>query len=155
MPYQLSALSRRHLVGVHPDLVACVQAAIALTPQDFRVHEGVRTLARQKALVAAGASRTLHSRHLTGHAVDLLALVGGVPRYDWPLYHRIAPAMGQAARDLGLIVTWGGSWKDVRAIRTPEDAEAALAAYASACRRKGRKPFMDGPHYELSLGTHP
>lgn len=155
MPYHLSALSRRRLVGVHPDLVACVQAAIALTPQDFRVQEGVRTVARQRALVADGASQTMDSRHITGHAVDLVALVGGVPRWDWPLYYRIVPAMAQAARDLRLPLIWGGTWAYPGGIHTPEEAELAVLAYGDACRAKGRRPFADGPHFELDRRAYP
>jgi peptidoglycan L-alanyl-D-glutamate endopeptidase CwlK len=155
MPYRLSALSRRHLVGVHPDLVACVQEAIALTPQDFRVQEGVRTVARQRALLASGASQTMDSRHLTGHAVDLVALVGGVPRWDWPLYYSIVPAMAEAARKLRLPLIWGGTWAYCGNILTPEDAELAVLAYGDASRAKGRRPFTDGPHYQLDRRAYP
>lgn len=127
MPFSLSALSRRRLNGVHPDLVRVVERAIAITPVDFRVNEGRRSKRRQAELVAAGASQTLDSRHITGHAVDLVALVNGGVRWDWPLYHRIAEAMKQAARDVGVPLTWGGDWKT----------------------------FKDGPHYELPRSKYP
>lgn len=125
--FVLGARSRRRLAGVHPDLVAVVERAIRITPVDFGVLEGVRSLARQKELVAAGASRTLRSRHLTGHAVDLGAWVGGTFRWDWPLYPPIARATKAAAEDLGVTVTWGGDWKR----------------------------FRDGPHFELSWKQYP
>jgi peptidoglycan LD-endopeptidase CwlK len=127
VPFVLSAASRKRLTGVHPDLIRIVERAITLTPVDFVVTEGVRTLARQRQLVAAGASRTLKSRHLTGHAVDVAALVGGQVRWDWPLYGRIAVAMKQAAKDLGLPLIWGGDWKS----------------------------FKDGPHFELPATRYP
>lgn len=127
MPYSLSSVSRKNLTGVHPDLVKVVERAIELTAVDFRVIEGLRTLARQKQLVAKGASQTLRSRHLTGHAVDLAAIVGGTVRWDWPLYDRIAVAMKQAAEDVGVPIEWGGDWAR----------------------------FKDGPHYQLPWSSYP
>jgi peptidoglycan L-alanyl-D-glutamate endopeptidase CwlK len=127
MSFRLSQRSLARLEGVHPDLVAVVKAAIARSPVDFMVTEGRRTPERQKALVAAGASRTLNSRHLTGHAVDVAAVVDGQVRWDWPLYPRIAAAFKAAARDLGVPLCWGGDWKTLR----------------------------DGPHFELDRKACP
>lgn len=95
MSFSLGARSESRLEGVHADLVRVVRRAIAITPVDFTVLEGVRTVARQRQLVDAGASRTMNSRHLTGHAVDLGAIVAGKVRWDWPLYHQIAKAMAR------------------------------------------------------------
>ena len=85
MPFVLGSKSLARLNGVHPDLVKVVKAAIKLSEVDFTVLEGLRTLTRQKQLFAAGATKTLNSRHLTGHAVDLGALIGGTVRWDFPL----------------------------------------------------------------------
>ncbi len=125
--FTLSANSYRKLEGVHPQLVRVVELAIALTEVDFTVTEGVRTYARQKALVEAGASTTMNSRHLTGHAVDLAAYVNGKIAWDWPLYHKIAAAMKQAAKELNVAIVWGGDWKS----------------------------FPDGPHFELDRKVFP
>lgn len=113
--------------GVHPHLVAVVEAAILISPIDFMVTEGLRTRQRQAELVKAGASRTLNSRHLTGHAVDICALVGGHVRWDWPLYPRIAEAFKTAAAKQGVSIVWGGDWPKLR----------------------------DGPHYELDARRYP
>ena len=121
MTYHLSQRSRTRLRGVHSDLVAVVEAAILRTEVDFMVTEGLRDSARQALLVKAGASRTLNSRHLTGHAVDVAALIEGQVRWVWPLYGRIAEAFKTAARDLGVPLTWGGDWTRLK----------------------------DGPHFEL------
>lgn len=75
--FTLGKTSLNELRGVHPDLVALVKRAIALTAQDFTVHDGLRTLAEQQQLIAAGASQTMDSRHLSGHAVDLVPYVNG------------------------------------------------------------------------------
>ena len=118
----LNKKSIDRLSGVHPDLVAVVQLAIQLSDIDFQVIEGVRSKARQEQLVKAGASKTLNSRHLTGHAVDLCALINDSVRWDWPLYSKIADAMKQAATQLKISIEWGGDWRT----------------------------FKDGPHFELS-----
>lgn len=108
MGFRLSTRSLRRLDGVHPRLVALAREAIALSPVDFMVTEGLRTRARQAALVRAGASRTKHSRHLTGHAIDVAALIDGQVRWDWPLYPRIAAAFKAAAVRQGTAIVWGG-----------------------------------------------
>ncbi|MGX1692900.1 M15 family metallopeptidase [Brevundimonas naejangsanensis] len=127
MSFRLSQRSRAALQGVHPDLVAVVEAAIELTPVDFMVTEGLRTAARQAELVRAGASRTLNSRHLTGHAIDVAAWFDGQVRWDWPLYPRIAEAFKAAAKGRGIPLIWGGDWPRLR----------------------------DGPHFELDRGAYP
>lgn len=126
MSFRFSARSRGHLQGLHPDLVRVAERAIRLTEVDFMITEGLRTPARQAQLVRAGASRTLNSRHLTGHALDVAAWVDGQVRWDWPLYPRIAAAFKQAARELGVPIVWGGDWK-----------------------------FKDGPHFELDRKAYP
>jgi peptidoglycan L-alanyl-D-glutamate endopeptidase CwlK len=127
MRYQLGQRSRERLQGVHPDLVRVVERAIELTSVDFTVLEGLRTTDRQKTLVAAGASKTMNSRHITGHAVDLGAYVDGQVDWSWPLYERIAAAMKLAAKELGVAITWGGDWSS----------------------------FRDGPHFELDRKAYP
>jgi len=126
MTFKLSARSRKAMEGVHSDLVRVVERAIQLTTVDFVVLEGRRTVERQKELFAQSATKTMNSRHLTGHAVDLAAWVGSV-RWDWPLYNHIASAMKQAARELNVPVIWGGDWIS----------------------------FRDGPHFELDRRTYP
>lgn len=106
--YMLGKRSRENLEGVHPDLVAVVERAIQLTKQDFTVIEGMRTLARQEQLVSKGASKTMNSRHLTGHAVDLVPYPVA---WDWPLFYPIADAMKLAAKELDVDLEWGGDWR--------------------------------------------
>jgi len=149
--------SRRRLVGVHPDLVLVVERAISLTACDFAVTEGLRMPERQRELVAAGASQTLDSRHLTGHAVDLAAYVGGRISWDWPLYYQIADAMRAAARATSIPIRWGGIW-DRRLNDLPAGAEALeseVAAYVARRRSAGAKVFLDGPHFELPREEYP
>lgn len=124
---QLDSRAEKNLAGVHPDLVKIVRRAAEITSIDFTVTEGLRTVARQKQLVAVGASKTMRSRHLTGHAIDLAAKVNGTIRWDWPLYAKLAVAMKTAAEGLGLSVEWGGDWRS----------------------------FKDGPHFQLPWEKYP
>lgn len=127
MSYVLSKKSLDRLSGVHHDLVEVVKRAIEITEVDFTVLEGVRSKTRQEQLVKAGASQTMRSRHLTGHAVDLGAYVAGQVRWDWPLYYKIADAVKKAAAELNVPIEWGGDWKT----------------------------FKDGPHFQLPFKEYP
>jgi peptidoglycan L-alanyl-D-glutamate endopeptidase CwlK len=115
------------LASIHPHLADVVRRAAMYLPFELLVVEGLRTLARQRELVAKGASKTLKSRHLTGHAVDLAPILDGEVRWDWPLFHQIAPAMKHAADDLDVAIIWGGDWRS----------------------------FKDGPHFELDRKVYP
>lgn len=132
MTTPLDARSERNLTGVHPDLVRVIREAHATSAQrtdglSFVVIEGLRTKARQAQLVASGASRTMDSRHLTGHAVDIMATVRGKGRWDWPLYATLGALVKAEAARLGVPITWGGDWPRLR----------------------------DGPHFELSRKAYP
>lgn len=106
----LTAKSESKLAGVHPDLIAIVRQAFILCP-NFIVTDGVRTMARQSELFAMGATRTMNSYHLTGHAVDLCWLEqNGKANWAWSLYQKIDNAMQKSAAELKLQVTWGGNW---------------------------------------------
>jgi len=108
MAYSLSFRSRQRLSGVHPDLVAVVKRAIEITKQDFSVLEGIRGIDRQRKLVKEGKSTTMNSRHLTGHAVDLVPYPVS---WDWEYFYPIADAMKAAAKELDVDLEWGGDWK--------------------------------------------
>ncbi len=125
--FYLGDSSLKRLQGIHPDLISVVDLAIRKTEVDFTVLEGLRNLKRQAELFEAGASKTMRSRHLTGHAVDLGAYVAGGIRWDWPLYYKIADAMKTAATELDIKIEWGGDWRS----------------------------FKDGPHFQLPWKDYP
>ncbi len=120
-----------------------VGRAAAMSDLDFTVLEGRRTLARQKQLMAQGATRTLNSRHLTGHAVDLAPMIGGTVSWDWPLYHRLADVMRSASAHEKVPIRWGGTWKLLSAIQGPITAKILS------------RSFPDGPHFELPRANYP
>ena len=123
----LGSRSLSRLEGVHPDLVRVVRKAADLSTLDFTVLEGLRTLARQKQLLAQGATTTMRSRHLDGHAVDLGAMVAGQVRWDWPLYYKVAEVVKAAAQAEKVPLEWGGDWRK----------------------------FKDGPHWQLPWASYP
>lgn len=144
--FKLSKRSLDRLVGVHPDLVQIVQRAIEITPIDFGITEGLRSVERQKTLVASGASKTMNSRHITGHAVDVAAYIGSSVRWDWGLYVQIAEAFRTSAQELNIPLVWGGCWV---VINREIDLDGAVARYTERKRREGGRPLLDGPHFEL------
>lgn len=132
MSITLSQKSLTKLDGAHPDLARVIKRAAVLSSIDFTVLEVLRTVARQKELVAKGASKTMKSRHLPGadgksRAVDIAPLDGGQVSWAWPLYHKLAPIIKQAAKDEGVAIEWGGDWKS----------------------------FRDGPHWQLTWKDYP
>ena len=106
--YKLSQRSLDRLKGVHPDLVKVVKRAIELTEHDFSVIEGVRSVETQREYVAKGVSKTMNSRHITGHAVDLYPVGRPTP---WDKCAVVAQAMKKAADELGVPIVWGGDWR--------------------------------------------
>lgn len=154
MGYILGARSRAKLAGVHPTLVAVVERAILHTSQDFGVHDGRRTLAFQRQLVAKGASRTLKSKHLPqadgySHAVDLVPFIGGQLRWEWVPIWNIACAVDAAATELRVRLVWGAVWD--RCMMDYGGSPAALKGAVEAYKIRHPGPdFLDGPHYQLA-----
>lgn len=148
---ELDARSLKRLEGVHDDLVEVVKVAFDRSAQPFIVTEGLRSLDRQKQLVSAGASKTMRSRHLTGHAVDLAAFIdlngngekdiNETIRWDWPLYFKLADAMRIAAEQLDVPVEWGGHWR--------------LLNGNGPIREDDLAKFADGPHFQLPWREYP
>ncbi|WP_431221711.1 M15 family metallopeptidase [Serratia sp. L9] len=125
--FRFSQRSEGNLVGVNPALVKVVRRALELTAVDFGITEGLRSKERQKELLAAGKSQTLNSRHLTGHAVDVVAYLGRDISWEWKYYEQIATAFKRASSELNIPIEWGGDWKTLK----------------------------DGPHFQLTLKDYP
>jgi hypothetical protein len=124
---KFTARSEDRLVGVHPDLVRVMRLALNYSLVPFSITEGLRSMARQRDLVREGKSQTLKSRHLTGHAVDVVAIPAGVVSWEWDYYAQVAVAVQQAARECGINLEWGGEWKTLK----------------------------DGPHFQLPHKDYP
>lgn len=125
--WKLSARDMTRLNGVNPAIVRVLTRAADDGAPQFAVIEGLRTIARQKELVARGASKTMKSRHIHGFAVDIAPIIGGKVSWDWPAFYPLARAIKAAALAEKVNLTWGGDWRS----------------------------FVDGPHWELPHKTHP
>lgn len=152
--FKLSKRSISRLNGVHPDLVAVVNRAIEITKVDFAVTEGLRTLATQRKYVATGKSQTMNSKHLKqndgySHAVDLVAYVGSKVSWELNLYDNIADAIAQASKELNVPLRWGAAWNVPNIAKWNGSMEDAMMHYVDERRSQGRRPFIDGPHFEL------
>jgi len=123
----LTERSRKNLVGVHPDLVRLVEEVAERTSLPFIITEGLRTAERQKELLEKGKSKTMNSRHLTGHAIDFAVVKDGKVTWEFQYYKQLADLFKQAARDLRIDITWGGDWTS----------------------------FKDGTHIQLSWNMYP
>jgi len=152
MSFKLGKGSLAKLEGVDERMVAIVKYAIGVSKQDFSVICGLRTMEEQRALVAKGASKTMKSKHLDGHAVDLMAYIKGVgDRWELKLYDEIADAMKLAAKDLGIPVRWGAAWHINNIAEYDGTMEDALKDYCDLRRSQGKRPFIDAPHFELRV----
>jgi peptidoglycan L-alanyl-D-glutamate endopeptidase CwlK len=128
----LDARSEKHLLGVHPDLVRVMRAASERTK--FRITEGLRDQTRQAELVRSGKSKTQNSRHLTGHAVDIIAIGDdGIATYDMEDMARVAAVVRDVAKEQGVPIQWG-----------------AAAKYGGDF-----KTFNDSPHFQLPWKQYP
>ena len=150
MGFSLSQRSLDRLEGVNKDMVRVVKKAIDLTKIDFGVICGLRTIEEQEALVAKGASQTMKSKHLEGLAVDLMAYVSGRASWELNLYDDIADAMMEAAKLEDVPVRWGAAWHIDDLRKCDMTMEQAMNSYIDLRRSQGRRPFIDGPHFELS-----
>jgi peptidoglycan L-alanyl-D-glutamate endopeptidase CwlK len=153
MSFKFGKRSKRELEGVHPDLLRVVNTALELSPIDFMVTDGLRTVAEQAELVKRGASKTMNSKHLRkasgyGHAVDLVGLLNGKARWEWPVVYQVAEVMRQAAEVEDVNIRWGGCWATITdSVGSMEDL---VKDYKKRKKKKGKKPFLDGPHFELA-----
>ena len=149
MAFKLSKRSLGRLEGVKPELVAVVQRAITLTSVDFGVIQGLRTIEEQRELVAKGASQTMKSKHLTGDAVDVMAYIGSRGSWEMSLYDDIADAFKVAAIEEDVQIRWGAAWHISDLREWDGTMQDAMDEYIDLRRSQGRRPFIDGPHFEL------
>lgn len=132
---KLGKRSEQCLVGVNPLLVKVVRLALTKCKVDFSVIEGVRTKQRQAELFKKGATKTMNSRHLTGHAVDLAPMIDGkIPWSDKTQFKAVSEAMFEAAKELKVQLRWGGDW--------------------NGNGKSEDERFYDGPHFELPRAVY-
>ena len=96
----------------------------------------------------------MKSKHLIqdscySNSVDVVAYDGSDVVWEINVYDDIADAFKAAAEKHGVAVKWGAAWSegDIRSYQGT--AEDAMMAYVDLRRSQGRRPFIDGPHFEL------
>jgi len=149
--FTLSQRSIAKLDGVDDRLVDVVCRAIEITTVDFAVIDGLRTPEKQLEYFNKGASHIkTGGTHVAGKAVDLMAYVNDRASWEIKLYDNIADAMKQAAIEKNVPLRWGAAWNipDIRLWRGT--MEEAMNYYVDERRKQGKRPFIDGPHFEIS-----
>lgn len=127
--HKFSKRSLERLSTCHQDLQKVAHRALELSPYDFGITEGIRTVERQKELFESGASKTMSSRHLpnadgVSEALDIAVYIESGLTWEIEYYRKVAQAFFTAAIELGVQIEWGGLWQT----------------------------FIDGPHYQLARG---
>lgn len=125
--YTFNERSLKNLVGVHEKMQSLMHSCIQTSPYNFIITEGLRSPTRQQKLVDEGKSKTLNSRHLTGHAIDLAILKDGKVVWDIQDYITLSKHIKAKAKEADIALVWGGDWKT----------------------------FVDGVHYELDRKVYP
>ena len=139
----------RKLATVDKKLQTLVKEAIKISSVDFGVLEGLRTLERQIYLKAHGKTTTLKSKHLKGHAVDLLRYKGKKASFKRKDYYPIVNAIKKVAKEKGYKIRWGGAW-NIKNIATAKGTPYEMVqSYIILRERQGRSVFIDCPHFEL------
>lgn len=146
--FLFAGVSVRRLEEIDQKLANVTRLARKYSKQEFEVLEGLRTRKRQEELVRKGASQTMNSKHLIGHAVDLVPIVNGKISWDWKYYYPIADVMRQAAQELDVKIRWGGAWQVLN--DTTKPTVKLVEEYVANKKKQGRKAFTDGPHFELA-----
>ena len=172
MSFQLGQRSLTQLATVIPEMRQLAAAALAVSAIDFGIIQGVRSDEDQLTAWLRGTSKlngipegetrngikgTGRSNHQApgpgqlGTAYDAYPWVNGQPEMEnWAYFWPMAEAHRRAAIDLGYRIRWGGPWKELHTI-APGIAglKAAVNDYKADCRRRGKKPLLDGPHFEF------
>ena len=126
---KLGKRSLDRLVGVHPSLVAVFKKACESMPFDITVLEGLRTAERQAELLKQGATKVKVSRHMSGNAIDIAPYP--IDWNDTERFKIVAHHMFAAAKELGIVIRWGGNWSRIDETVKPTSS------------------FVDMPHFEL------
>ena len=126
--YKLSKRSLDTMAGVNPNLVRVIKEAIATSPFDFMITQGLRTAKYQNELYQQGRTRkgikvtnadgyikkSNHQMKIDGYgyAIDFVVLYKAT--IDWDTeskYEAVAKHILEVGHKLGVNLEWGGDWK--------------------------------------------
>ena len=126
--YKLSKRSLDTMQGVNPDLVRVIKEAIATSPFDFMITQGLRTAKYQNELYQQGRTKkglkvtnadgyikkSNHQMKIDdfGYAIDFAVIYKAT--IDWNTeakYEAVAKHILEVGHKLGVNLEWGGNWK--------------------------------------------
>ena len=140
--YQLSQKSKLALYSCHRDLILIAEYAIRITPVDFGISEGHRSVQRQKELYELkrtqidGVTKLSNHNYSPSKAFDFYAYVNGKLSYkekDMVFLAGVFIACAEILKLQGIIrstVRWGGNW----------DGDGEIIS---------DQGFIDTPHIEI------
>jgi peptidoglycan L-alanyl-D-glutamate endopeptidase CwlK len=134
--YKFGTTSKERLATCHDDLQKIMESAIALSPIDFGIACGHRSIADQQKAFNEGKSKidgiTKKGKHnySPSLAVDVYAFVNGKASWDAKELCVIAGVVLAVAANYGIKLRWGGNW----------DMDSQIISDQS---------FQDLPHFEL------
>lgn len=123
-----SKTSVEKLKGLHPRLVEFANKLLEVSPYDFCITQGIRSVEEQQKLYAQG--RTLPGSKVTncdgikyksnhqvhddglGYAFDIAVLINNKITWDPKYYIEVGKAAEQLMKDYE--VEWGGNWKSFK-----------------------------------------
>lgn len=126
--YKFSDRSLEKLKGVHPKLIEFAERLIKISPYDFCITQGVRTVEQQQKLYAQG--RTTPGKIVTncdgikhksnhqvkndglGYAFDIAILIDNKINWDKKYYIEIGKVAEELMKEYR--VEWGGNWKSFK-----------------------------------------
>lgn len=123
MKYNFSQRSLDNLKNVDERLVRICNELIKRV--DYTVIEGFRTPERQKELYDKGFSKidgiTKKGKHnySPSLAIDIIPYKKGHNPFDGSkesdiMFNNLAKEFKQVAKELGINITWGGDWKNIK-----------------------------------------
>lgn len=172
-PFKWGSKSRRLLASLHDDLYFALNLLLAYySTADISVIQTARTEKEHQDNLKTGKSHVKVSRHLlrysktkpkyprskkinTGmvsHAVDIAPFIKGKASFKAEDYYALAEQMRIIAIKFDLPIRWGGCWQDLRKVKS---VKTAVDKYVLSCEKKGKKPFLDLGHFELSKSAYP
>ena len=140
------------LDNIHPALAECVRNAQAISDTQIMVLEGKRNESMHEYLFEKGATQNpTGSAHLYGYAVDLVPVLNGRISLEAEAFDDIAECMKIAARELSIVLRWGGAphfenWADFEGF-----VEDITNQYIDRRRERGHRPEVEMHHFEMGV----
>ena len=122
--FKFSQSSIKRLNTVDSKLQLLANEVLKITPYDFAITEGLRTLERQQKLFKQNTSNKIitkcdgiknKSKHQLGKAIDIMVYdEHGAGTWEEKYYKEVALIFKQKAKELNINISWGGDWKSFK-----------------------------------------